>query len=157
MSDTSQLLKLEFALGSTRVRIAEGDFLVAWTFLALVMDPTSVGVTSDPIFLALVGLGMLYLPMGFTAAALWKTAGGLNPFRVIVSILKVGPAYLLACVFVALIVAVNVLLWRVPLPIPVVNIALRAAVVLHFMMAEMRVCGLLYRFYEHKLGWFASR
>ena len=137
-------------------------FLMTGTVLIAMLPAAAWWITQrdlgvDRTFLALVGLGVLYLPMGFTAAALWNTAAGLNPFRVIVSIFKVGPTYLLACVFVALIVALNLLLWRIPLPIPVVGTVLRAAVVLHFLMAEMRVCGLLYRFYEHKLRWFASR
>jgi hypothetical protein len=99
-------------------------------------------------------LGLLYLPMALMSTALWGTMAGLNPARVVVGILRIGPVYLLACLMMGAIYAAVWFFSATKIPVPVVGPLVGSALSVYLMLAEMRICGLLYRSFENKLGWF---
>ena len=103
----------------------------------------------------LFAFGVLYFPMGLTSVALRDSVAGLNPVHVIVSIVKVGPAYVLACgFFAAFMFLERVVGSSSVMAVPLLGAFLSGAIVIYFLLAEMRICGLVYSAYEKKLNWF---
>ncbi len=107
-------------------------------------------------FLPLIALGGFYFPMALLAVGMSDNIAAVNPLLVIPSILKIFPAYLVACLFLGLVVGVKVLgqflLGLVPLPIlPNLIISLLS---LYFLTVQMRVLGLMYYCHRDQLGWF---
>ena len=99
--------------------------------------------------------GMLYLPMAVLGVVLFEGPKGLSPLVVLPSLVKVGPAYLAACGLLAAGAALHVVIDKyVVATIPVVGPLLSWALLLYFLMAGMRVLGLIYSCYERRLNWF---
>jgi len=107
----------------------------------------------DVLFWILVGVGLLYMPMGLVAVALFDSLSGLNPLIVLVGIIKVAPAYIVACAVLFLCVALRSAIGA-SLAIPIVGAILDGVVSLYLLMVEMRVLGLIYHSYERRLDWF---
>lgn len=107
------------------------------------------------IFVALLGLGLFYLPMGLLGAAIYDSVSGLNPVMIIPSIFKTFGAYLVACTVMVLIAVLrgvfSVVLPRIP--VLFVGSAIEGILSFYFITVEMRILGLLYRTYEERLGW----
>jgi len=121
-------------------------------------DPVSGGIgfgRMSRVFWPSLVVGVIYLPMGLIAVALYDTMEGFNPILVLRGIAKTFPAYLvamamfLACCFVSLF-AVPYLSENVP----IVGSLVAWAANLYLLMVEMRILGLLYRTHALKLGWF---
>ena len=125
-----------------------GPFIVfAWYFSDIVDELPGQA-------LLLVGLGVVYFPMAITAVTLRNSLSGLNPFFVLLSIAKVAPAYIVACLFMAFVVFLTfVALSLSPVSIPVIGPILINAFMLYAVMVLMYVCGLIFYVYEEKLGW----
>ena len=113
--------------------------------------------SEDPITFALMCLGVLYLPMGLIAVALWETRTALNPILIITSIIRVMPFYVVAAFAGVSVFAISIVISRyVNLPIPIIGPVVSGAVSLYFLMVEMRICGLIYWCHEEKLAWFPT-
>ncbi len=80
----------------------------------------------------------------------------MNPLLVIPSILKIFPAYLVACLFLGLIVGVKVLgqFLLGLIPVPFVPNLIVGFLSLYFLTVQMRVLGLMYHANREHLGWF---
>ncbi|MDP7163370.1 MAG: hypothetical protein QF577_09360 [Phycisphaerae bacterium] len=101
-----------------------------------------------------MAVGLSYFPMALVAVTLFDGVAGLNPFLVVSSIVKIIPAYLVACVLLAVVFAAYILVLRAFL-LPISFLA-RNAISIYLLMVEMRILGLLYRAYEKRLGWFTK-
>ena len=101
----------------------------------------------------LVVLGAMCLPMTLLSVAMYNGLGGLNPVRILVAIVKVLGPYLVVCVLMILVLAGYIAFGYLP-RIPVVSRVLSAGVFMYFLMVEMRLVGLIYRFYMLRLNWF---
>ncbi|MDY7009378.1 MAG: hypothetical protein SVV80_01315 [Planctomycetota bacterium] len=103
-----------------------------------------------------IAVGVLYFPMALIGVVIFDGLAGLNPIKVFPAITKIAPAYLVACVMLAIVmgawVVLGTFLWR---RIPVIGSILSGVAMLYFLMVEMRILGLLYRVHEKRLGWFA--
>lgn len=106
---------------------------------------------------AAIILGCIYFPMGFTAVAMFDSLGALNPFLIIISILKIPATYLLA---VLLLLAGYAAAWlgnkllESALPLPILPGLISKCLGLYLLIVEMRILGLLYRTKKSELGWF---
>ena len=103
----------------------------------------------------LLAAGCVCFPMALTAVVLFDGVQGVNPAIVLVSIVRVGPAYLAAVASIAATVGLLVLsgelgLHRIPLAGPIVQ----TAITIYLLILTMRICGVIYRCYEHRLRWF---
>ena len=113
--------------------------------------------TATPVVVA-VAAGLLYLPMGLMAVALWDSLAALNPLLIIPSILKVPLQYLTACVLLAAVVGLRYFSGQFvggasPL---LVGLPIVDFLGLYFLMVEMRILGLIYYGNEEKFGWFST-
>jgi len=119
----------------------------------------------DPIFIAAVLLGLVYLPMGYAAMAALDGIGGLNPVFVVRSIMAVPVEYVAAYVLAVLVLIIGCAL-QVVLPYAFVSLLrggyllprflgswLAWAVNLYMIMVIARVMGLLVNRSGEKLGW----
>ncbi len=137
-----------------------------WAILSiwyLVTKDSSVG-GSRPAWLSgwlvwAAGLaGLACLPMAFLSVSLEVSLRGLNPARVIPSIVRVFPSYAIALVllFATLFVwyywsyAMKAYLPRVPM----LSGAVGAGGGLYLQLVLMRMIGLMYRAQEKRLGWY---
>ena len=114
-------------------------------------------VTSNPTSLMLLVLAGLLLPMALLATTLFDSLSGLNPLVIVPAIVKVFPAYVVACVVLACAVALRLVVRYLCAWIFLVGDILDGFVSLYLLMAEMYVIGLIYRCYEHRLCWFEPR
>jgi len=108
----------------------------------------------DSLYWLCLGWGLMYLPMGLIAVALFDSFMGLNPLVVIAGIVKTLPAYLFAvalffmCYFVS-----GWLQELISGAVPVLGSLIAGAVALYFLMVEMHVLGLIYNTHAKRLGW----
>lgn len=109
---------------------------------------------SGPILTAAIVFGVLYFPMCLLAVAMRDSLAGVSPHLVIPGIARTFPAYVVA------IVLFGVAIWlqfglaeEIQLPVPLIGSILGSTLGLYCGMVEMRVIGLLYRFYRDRLGW----
>lgn len=104
----------------------------------------------------LIVSGFLYLPMALTAVAMSDCLSSLNPVFILGSICKVPGQYLVACLLLALIIGLKwlaqVALARI-LPWFFVRYLISAAILLYFLIVEMRILGLMYLWNRRKLAW----
>jgi len=136
-----------------------------WVVAAAVVSFGPVGVYlgrhswelnfGDGLFWALLAWGVLYFPMGLLAVALHGSVGALNPFLVLRGIVKVGTGYLAVVVGFFAALASSFLLRRFMSGVPVVGQFASGAVTVYFLMAAMRILGLLYQAHAKRLGWFS--
>jgi len=105
------------------------------------------------IVLVLFIYALVSFPMGLTVMAMSGSAAALNPVLIVASILKVPLHYLGALVFLVISLALQALGLKVTLPqVPILSIILAQFISLYFLMVNMRVLGLIYRYNEEKLG-----
>ena len=157
-------------------RIAYNSFLVVCT-LTVCLGPAAVlgiwwltsseafkWITSRPAWLSewlVCGValaGLTCLPMAFLSVSLEDSLRGLNPLRVIPSIVRVFPAYAIALILLFGTVfgyfywsyAMNEYLPHVPL----LSGAVGAGVGLYLQLVLMRIVGLMYHAQETRLGWY---
>ena len=139
---------------------------VAFSFLPLVIrllvgvwngGPSGGGYPKDELFWICLGWGLLYLPMGLIAVALFDSVAALNPVVVVGGIVKTFPAYLLAAGLLFVCYWLNAWLQEaISDLVPVLGSLVATAVALYFLMVEMRLLGLLYNTHRHRLKWFES-
>jgi hypothetical protein len=107
-----------------------------------------VGVSNqqpDAIFWILVGAGMLYLPMGLLAVALFHTLLALNPVLVIGSILKAPLSYGVAALAFIAVYAISLFGQTVLAEaVPYAGPALAGFVSLYLLIVAMRILGMFY-------------
>ena len=112
----------------------------------------------DELMWGLFVAGLLYLPMAVLAVALFDSIAALNPVVVVASIVRVWRAYLAACAAMTFVLALSFACITYVVPyVPFFGSLLSGAVVLYFLMGEMRILGLLYFHHEQRLGWFPAR
>ena len=120
-------------------------------------SPIEVLVTGrDGWFLGLLGLALLYVPMGLLAAALYETREGLNPLVVVLAIIRVAPAYITACVALGIAVFLRYYLGGLTAHIPWFGGLVDWMISVYFLMVYMYILGLIYRKYEKKIDWFPT-
>ena len=106
--------------------------------------------------LPLVIAGFLYLPMALLGVAMSDDLSSLNPLFIVGSICKVPVQYLTACLLLGFIIglkwAVEVAMAKV-IPLFALRYLISAALLLYFLIVEMRVLGLMYFWNRRKLGW----
>jgi len=112
--------------------------------------------TQNTIHWLLLTYGIVCLPMALLSVGIFQSVAGVNPVLIISSILKVPLQYLGAVIFLGLIYYLPQF-WGgriVDLKTFVLIGLLSRFVFLYFLMLEMRILGLIYRYNEEKLNWF---
>lgn len=108
----------------------------------------------DGLYWLCLAWGLMYLPMGLIAVALFDSLTALNPLLVIGGILKTLPAYLFAAALFFLCYFVSGWLQElISAVVPVLGSLIAGAVALYFLMVEMHVLGLIYNTHAKRLGW----
>ena len=112
-------------------------------------------VLEDRAFLILFGCAFFYVPMALVALTIIGLGGALNPFLVLFSILKVFGQYLVACLLIAVLIALRVASARYLAGLGlIVGAVADGFLSLYFIVVEMRILGLIYCANEDRLGWF---
>lgn len=113
-----------------------------------------VSCPRDGVYWICLVWGLLYLPMGLIAVALFDSFTALNPLLVVRGILKTLPAYLVAAgIFLLCYVVSGWLQELISAAVPVVGSLIAGVVALYFLMVEMHVLGLIYCTHAKRLGW----
>lgn len=99
-------------------------------------------------------VSVLYLPMSLLAVNLGGSITAMNPAIIVPSIMRVPGDYLIACMFLVLLLGVEGILGDSMGQITVIGSLLRIFVSLYFGAVEMRILGVLYHINRHELGWF---
>ncbi len=99
--------------------------------------------------------GIVYFPMALLAVAIQGRFGAANPTIVVSSMLRVWGPYTVVCAFLAAAVGVLVAggIYASTHFHPVLTYLAIHLLALYMIMVDMRLLGLLYRFYQHKLDW----
>jgi hypothetical protein len=114
--------------------------------------------TARVAYLAALGFGVLFAPMGMLALAMFDTLTVLNPIALISCILRVPLHYLVAA---AAFETVLLLYWFAAgalqelVPVPFVPSLISGLLNLYVLSVAMRILGLLYATNQDKFGWFA--
>ncbi len=103
-------------------------------------------------FLLLAGLACL--PMGLLGVAVLESVEGLSPRRVLVSIARVLPSYLLVLALLAGLEVHRHLARLLLRAVPYAGALAGGVVSMYVLAVQMRLLGLLYRTGERRLGWF---
>ena len=111
---------------------------------------------TDPVFLLTTILGILYVPMGLIAVAMFNSLMVLSPHIIFPSIKRILSDYLIACLFLVLILAFEQIGKAVisKVNIPILGIPIYSFLILYFIAVEMRILGLIYYTNRRRLGWF---
>ena len=133
--------------------------LVVGTGLVSFLPVLMVGLFVDPVEpilrLVLVGVGMVYFPMGLTAVALFDSLQALDPRVVVRGIVRSSPSYFFAVItFFAVSYVSADLQTRVFQTMPRFGTLLAWVASVYFLLVEMAILGLVYRRNEQRLGWF---
>ena len=137
--------------------LAEGAVVLAFGPAAALVWPevrAAFGWPATPAGWAALTWAVLYLPMALIGASLYESFAGLNPLLVTAGVVRTSPAYVAAAAMFFLCYAASFVLQRFASAVPLVGSVVAWAVSLYFLMAEMRVLGLLYRTHARRLGWF---
>jgi hypothetical protein len=126
---------------------------IVWFFMML-KGQAGAGPGGGLVFLGLVGLGLLYLPMGLTAVAIFNTAAALNPAVVGGSIFRIPLQYLAACGVLLVAVGARMGFAYAFASMPILGAVVNGLVAFYLLTVEMRVLGLLYHANSEKLDWF---
>jgi predicted Zn finger-like uncharacterized protein len=110
----------------------------------------------DIVFWLLIGLGILYFPMALIAVALTNSILSINPIVVLPSIIKVPVDYLVACILLGLLVALENFGQLLVSFIPLAGLLLKNLFALYFVIVEAHVLGLIYHANQEKLAWFGE-
>lgn len=125
------------------------SFLPASLYLWLVPAPQQ----SLPIHLALLGCGLIYLPMAMLAVVVLGYLGALSPHIVLPAIFRAGGLYAFAVSVIAILIVVEValewLLGRWPLILTPVALVFGMAALLW----NGRTLGIIYRERREEMGW----
>jgi len=119
----------------------------ASVYLFFFFSPAS---ETDLVLLALIGLGLLYMPMGLLVVSMFNSLLALNPLLVVRSILKIPRDYVIACVVLLLITIANTQTANLPF----IGRLITGLASFYFLMVEMRILGLMYQANHERLGWF---
>jgi hypothetical protein len=108
-----------------------------------------------PILIAVLAACGFYFPMALLAVGVTDRFLALSPHIVVPSILRVLAPYLVACLVLATLAGLRFgMAWGLDfVPIPIVPSIIDGFVSLYFLIVEMRILGLLFRSYRHRLGW----
>ncbi len=132
--------------------MALGAILVAfapWIIAAL--------AGADSLIRSVLGaVGAAYLPMALTAAVLFRSIEGLNPFLVVRSIFKTLPKYIFAAVLVVLVFLAMQLAQDFMRGQSLLLSMIGPVVGLYFYIVQARIMGLIYRYCEDELDWFGT-
>ncbi|HTD67343.1 MAG TPA: hypothetical protein VK846_12520 [Candidatus Limnocylindria bacterium] len=100
--------------------------------------------------------GAIYFPMALLAVAVSDSFVALSPHIVVPSIFRVFLPYAVACLVLGVLAGIRFGLGFALVlfvPIPVLPEVILGFVSLYALVVEMRVLGLLFRGYRHRLGW----
>jgi hypothetical protein len=105
--------------------------------------------------IAALVFGGIYFPMALLAVAISDSFVALSPHIVVPAMIRIFVPYLVTCLVLGLLFGVRV---GAHFAMEFVNLPILPTVVLGFislylLMVNMRVLGLLFRSYRHKLGW----
>lgn len=133
-------------------------FQVTWTGIFCFSPAVIYGIFMhfDIFFWLFLGLGILYFPMALIAVSLTNSVLSINPIVVVPSIIKVPVDYLVACMLLGLLVALENFGQSLVSIIPLLGIALKNLIGLYFLIVEAHVLGLIYHANQEKLGWFGE-
>jgi hypothetical protein len=127
--------------------------LVAFSFLPAIAWGLKFQWGDGP-FWTLLTLGLLYLPMGMIAIALWDSIAALNPMLIVPAIAHLPFNYLLACLGLVAAVMIEWAFQSVSDLIPFAGSLIGHIIGLFVLAVEMRILGLLYFTNRRVLGWF---
>ncbi len=123
--------------------------------VAVIVVGTRLQVEALWLQLVLLGAGLLYLPMGLVAVAIFDSVSGLNPLRVIPGIFKTFGGYLLASLVLAMLVTLRLLAGFLLdlISVPVLGSLVEGFISFYLLVVEMRILGLFYRANMKRLNW----
>jgi hypothetical protein len=141
-----------------------GTFLFCFApalILKIYLSTQDHALSADPVYrglvLALIVLGCFYLPMAFTAVAMFDSVAAVNPLLILPSIKRVFWAYLLTVAVLLAILILNFLLnafFLAYVNLPILPDVITELTGLYLLVVEVRLLGLLYRCKKTELGWF---
>lgn len=108
-----------------------------------------------PAVIVTIALGAIYFPMALLAVAVSDNFLALSPHIVIPSIIRVLVPYMVACVFLGILVGARfgAALAMSLVPVPLLPSVAIGFLSLYLLVVEMRVLGLLFHSYRDRLGW----
>lgn len=106
-----------------------------------------------PVHILLGLFGLIYMPMGFLAVAMFKSIEAVNPAIVLGSIMRVPLDYLICLFVLAMATGVYVLLSLFLGTIPWIGGLIASTVYMYFIVVECSILGLLYYHNSEKLNW----
>jgi hypothetical protein len=108
--------------------------------------------------LGMLLLGMLYIPMGLMAVAVYDSADGLSPAIVIPAMFRTRMGYLVTCIVLLFLFLVRTIasVFISNIPVAIVPRVLEGIVSFYFLIVQMRILGLLFRAYADRLKWFEN-
>jgi hypothetical protein len=102
-------------------------------------------------FLALVAIGLTYLPICILALALGGRLFDLSPHKLLPAAVRAGPAYLVACGALLLVFGVRWVAQAVLGGFPWLDALAGGLLGSYFLVVQMRIIGLLYRTHEKRM------
>jgi len=133
---------------------------LVFCFLPAIVYLSVIGVNSPWSVLPLIALiiiGLLYMPMGLIGVSTSDSVRALNPAIVIPSILKVTRGYLITCTALFLIVIISgIVEMFLIMPIALFSTVISKFISFYFFIIEIRIIGLLYYANKERLSWFGE-
>ncbi|MDB6015889.1 MAG: domain containing protein [Pedosphaera sp.] len=105
-----------------------------------------------------VSFSCLYYPMAFLAVTMFDSVAAMNPLVVIPAIAKMPLQYIVACVFLGVVLLARWigLTWLpVLIPVPVLPVVLATFIGIYLLNVQCRILGLLYYANRLRFGWFS--
>lgn len=130
--------------------------LIVLSFWPVAVVPFLVETESTQFTPALIGtiaLGCLYFPMAVIALQAFGTIGGAMPYVVIPAVIRSLPGYILGVVALVLVFSACIIAESLTAEFPFAGWILTAFIGLYGLMCQARLIGLIYRRYEHRIGW----
>ncbi|MFP4225376.1 MAG: hypothetical protein ACLFRF_01490 [Desulfobacterales bacterium] len=130
--------------------------LIVLSFWPIIIVPFLVETESPqftPVLIGVIALGCLYFPMAVIALQAFGTLGGAMPHVVIPAVIRAMPGYLLGVLALAMVFVGCTFAEGLTAEIPFAGWVLTAFIGLYGLMCQARLIGLIYRHYEHKIGW----
>ncbi len=136
--------------------LLSASFLVSFApalgvFLFLDVEPSMKLMITG----ALAVFGCCYVPMSLLAVSMYDTSFALNPLLIIPSMVRIFREYMVACLVMAVLVAIRTLCAGLlgMIPIPFIPDLIMSFIALYLFTVEMRILGMMYYCKKDELGW----
>ena len=98
--------------------------------------------------------GLAILPMAMLSVSLHENLWGLSPVKIIWSIIKIFPAYILVLALLFVMLVIYVVATSYIPHVLAISRGLVVAMLLYLIMVQMKLVGSIYYVFSRRLGWF---